>query len=49
MRKVLVLLMLLKKILNDSDKSEAKSKDVNLIKYGLIKELNFTIILLKNG
>ena len=24
-------------------------KDANLIKYGLIKEVNFTIILLKNG
>ena len=26
-----------------------KSQDVNLIKYGLIKEANFIIIVLKNG
>ena len=25
------------------------NQDVNLTKYGLIKEVNFTIILLKNG
>ena len=35
------------KILTESYRSEAKSKGSNPIKYGLIKELNFTIILLK--
>ena len=37
------------KILDDSDRSEAKSKGGNLIKYGLTKGANFTIIFLKNG
>ena len=37
------------KILKESGRSEAKSKGRDLIKYGLIKEVNFTIILLKNG
>ena len=43
------------KILDDSNRSEAsrsggrRTKDANQTKYGLIKEANFTIILLKNG
>ena len=40
----------LQKILNDSDRSEAKFKGrANIIKYGLMKEVNFTIFFLKNG
>ena len=35
-------------LLKEYNKSESP-KDANLIKYGLIKEVNFTIILLKNG
>ena len=37
------------KILKESDRSEAKSKGRSLIKYGLIKEVSFTIVLLTNG
>ena len=37
------------KILKESDRTKAKSKGASLTKYGLIKEVNFTIILLKNG
>ena len=40
-KKVLVLLMRFKKILKNLLKNQRK--------YGLIKEVNFTIILLKNG
>ena len=38
----------LQKILKESDRSEGKSKDANQTKYGLIKEVNFTLLLLKN-
>ena len=48
-KKMLVLLMLFKKYLMIQIEAKQSPKDANLIKYGLIKEVNFTIILLKNG
>ena len=47
MKKVLALLMLFKKYKMIPIEAKQSPKDANLIKYGLIKDVNFTIILLK--
>ena len=44
---VLVLLMLIKKYWNNLIEAKQSPDDANLTKYGLIKELSFTIILFK--
>ena len=41
--------MLFKKYYKNPIEVKQNPKDADLIKYGLIKEVNFTIIVLKNG
>ena len=48
-KKVLKLLMLFKKYYMIWIEAKQRPKDPNQTKYGLTKEVNFTIILLKNG
>ena len=48
-KKVVSIVNAFQKNLKDFNRSEAKSKAKKQTKYGLIKEVNFTITLLKNG